>query len=168
MPDAEDIHPADGGELVVRSIQPGDRSLLAAFVDKLSPSSRYRRFLGPKESLAEGELTWFTDLDHHDREALIALDGDELVAVARYIRLEDRPQVAEVAVTVADDWQLRGVGTALLGGLIERAKDEGVTTFVASCLADNVAMIALLRDLGQSIRKIGGGAGVLEFEMDLG
>ena len=140
----------DGATLVARPIHASDRSRLAEHFGHLSPETRYRRFLGAKQVLTEHELTEFTVLDHHDREALVALDPDgRLVAVARYIALNGRPGVAEVAVTVTDEWQHRGVGTALLSRLIARAEDEGIKTFVASCLADNADMITLFRELGR-------------------
>ena len=91
---------------------------------------------------------------------------DELDGVARYIALDQRPQVAEVAVTVADDWQHQGVGTALLSQLIGRA-DEDQKTFVATCFVDNSDMISLFRELGDSVTKTGGGAGAIELEIAL-
>lgn len=157
-----------GVELLVRPIEAHDRDRLARAFQKLSETTRFRRFLAPKLALSDRELTEFTELDHHEREALIALDPeDELVGVARYIALDQRPQVAEVAVTVADDWQHQGVGTALLSQLIGRAEDEGFKTFVATCLVDNSDMISLFRELGDSVTKTGGGAGAIELEIAL-
>lgn len=149
-------------------IEAGDRERLAMAFSKLSETTRYRRFLTPKRALTERELTELTNVDHHRREALIALDADEqLVGVARYIGLDDRPGVAEVAVTVADQWQHQGVGTGLLSRLIARAEDEGIETFVATCLVDNANMITLFRELGDSVTRTGMGAGAVELEIAL-
>lgn len=118
--------------------------------------------------LSEAELTRLTALDHRDHEALVALDdAGELIGVARCIRLEHRPTAAEAAVTVADDWQGQGIGTELLTRLIERAEQIGIETFVASCLAHNDDMLILFRELGRSVRRTGGGAGVVELEIEL-
>jgi RimJ/RimL family protein N-acetyltransferase len=157
----------DGTELVGRAISPADRSQLAAHFRHLSPESRYRRFLTPKARLTEDELTRLTVLDHHDREALVAFEpGGELVAVARYFALDD-PTRAEVAIAIADDWQHRGVGTAILSQLMRRASADGIQTFVASCLADNRDMIKLFRELGERVTFTGQGAGVVELEISL-
>jgi L-amino acid N-acyltransferase YncA len=165
---AERVMTRDGVQIAIRPIAPEDRGRLRAAFEHLGPETRYRRFLSPVEHLSERELSRLTVVDHHDHEALVALDrAGELVGVARYIRLEDRSSVAEVAVTVADDWQGRGVGTALLSRLITRAKSAGIATFVASCLAYNEEMLTLFRDLGRSVRRTGSGAGVVEIEVEL-
>lgn len=158
----------DGVDLQVRPIEAGDRDALQEAFSKLSAESRYRRFLGPVLELRDAELRRLTEVDHHDHEALVAVDPNNgLVGVARYVRLEDSPAKAEVAVTVADEWQARGVGTALLARLTAHAQDEGIELFTASCLADNEDMLILFRELGQSVRQTGAGAGVVELEIEL-
>jgi RimJ/RimL family protein N-acetyltransferase len=165
---AELFRSRDGVRLTVRPIRGDDRDALQGAFRRLSPSSRYRRFLTAKEHLTESELTRLTEVDHRDHEALVVTDDERnLVGVARYIRLDERPAAAEVAVTVVDEWQGRGIGTALLTRLIERAEEAGIETFVASCLATNKDMIVLFRELGQSVRRTGLGAGVLELEIEL-
>jgi GNAT superfamily N-acetyltransferase len=81
--------------------------------------------------LTEGMVRYLTEIDHHDHEAIIALDEQtgEGIGVARYVRDQERPEVAEVAVTVIDDWQGRGLGTLLLEVISARAREEGITTF---------------------------------------
>ena len=91
------------------------------------------RFLGIKKQLSAAELRYFTDIDHHDHEALGALnlaDGRG-VGIARYVRDAKDPQAAEIAVTIIDDWQGRGLGTELLAQLSNRARSEGVRRFTA-------------------------------------
>ena len=89
-------------------------------------------------------------MDHHDHEALIAIEPEsgEPVGVARYVRDPAQPQVAEAALAVVDEWQHRGVGTALLRHLIARARQEDVRRFRASVLGDNQAMLSLLDQPG--------------------
>jgi GNAT superfamily N-acetyltransferase len=135
----------------VRPIEPGDKALLQAGLERLGDESRYRRFLNPIKALSRDELAYFTEVDHEDHEALVAVgpDGREPVGVARYVRLDDR-EAAEVAVVVVDDWQGRGVGTLLMQELAERASAAGVRRFAATCLADNDEVIDLLGRLGRA------------------
>jgi RimJ/RimL family protein N-acetyltransferase len=144
-----------------------DRAALALAVAALSPESRYRRFLSPKPRLTDRELASLTDLDHHAREALVALDpaGSGWVAVARYASFVDEPTTADVAVTVADAWQRRGVGTALLALLVERARREGIVCLRATTLADNRAALRLLRRHG--FTRTGRDGGLIELARDL-
>lgn len=117
----------DGSTIHVRSIEPGDHERLRRAFERLSPESRYRRFLGAIAQLSESRLRYFTEVDHFDHEALVAIDPDhgELVGVARYMRLDNKAAAAEVAMAVADDWHARGVATLLLRRLVERARRPG-------------------------------------------
>jgi RimJ/RimL family protein N-acetyltransferase len=139
----------DGSEVVIRQVRSADAQLLADGFARLSPESRRLRFLRRKDALSAAELRYFTDVDHHDHEALGALDhaGGRGVGVARYVRDADDPHAAEIAVTVVDDWQGRGLGTALLAQLSGRARAEGIRRFTALVSADNAAMTTLLRRL---------------------
>lgn len=158
----------DGSEILVRPISEEDREGLQTAFLALSNETRYRRFLRPINRLSEAELTRLTDIDHHDHEALIAIAPDgQLVGVARYIRLVERPAAAEVAVTVTDEWQGRGVGTAMLTRLIARAEEEGIDTFVALCLASNKDMLILFEELGERVRRTGQSSGAVEVEIEL-
>jgi RimJ/RimL family protein N-acetyltransferase len=142
----------DGSWVCIRGIKPGDRDALARGFERLSEDSRYRRFLTPMERLTQSQLDYLTTVDHHDHEAVVALDlarPGELVGVGRYVREGEGSDRAEAAVTVADDWQGKGLGTALTRILGGRAADEGITRFTALLLADNDAMVALLDDLGK-------------------
>jgi GNAT superfamily N-acetyltransferase len=158
----------DGARVEIRPIEPEDRDELAAGLRRLSPESRYRRFLAPTDDLSEAELDYLTTVDHHDHEALVAQEpgSGKGMGVARFVRFRDEPDKAEFAVAVADDWQGRGVGGALLAHLSERARDEGVRRFSAVILADNRPMLELLDDLGE-VRYAQGEFGAVEVEIDL-
>ena len=123
----------DGTQILIRPIRPEDREELAAGMERLSPESRYRRFFTPTNELSASELSYLTEVDHHDHEALVALEPESRhgIGVARFVRSADDAEVAEVAVAVADSWQNRGVATALLDRLTERAREEGVRRFSA-------------------------------------
>jgi RimJ/RimL family protein N-acetyltransferase len=142
----------DGSELVVRSVGRQDETLLAGLVHSLSDESAYRRFLGPKSQLTRAELRYFTDLDHRDHDALLALDPrtGAAVAVARYIRDPRHPDAAELAVLVGDAWQARGLGTALSRRLAQRARSNGIGRFRALTLADNRPALKLIERLGST------------------
>ena len=101
-----------------------DRQLLLRGFERLSPESRYRRFLAAMPELSEEMVRYLTEIDHHDHEAIAALDArtGEGIGVARYVRDPQRRDAAEVAVTVIDDWQGKGVGTLLLEALGARAR----------------------------------------------
>ena len=145
----ERIRLRDGSEILVRQIQAEDKELLRAGLGHLSPESRYLRFFAPIKRLTESQLAYFTEVDHHDHEALLALEGGgDAVGVARYIRLAGRPDTAEVAVAVVDQWHGRGVATELLRRLVERAAAEGIERFTATCLAENHDIVEVLSALG--------------------
>jgi RimJ/RimL family protein N-acetyltransferase len=161
--------PTTTDELLIRPISPDDKRALADGFERLSERSRYRRFLSPHPRLSEEELRYFTEIDHHDHEALIALDPatDEGVGVARYVRSEEDPSAADLAVTVADDWQGRGVGGRLAAALAQRAREEGISRFTALLLAENEQMLGLLRDLG-SVSELQLEQGTVQLTVDLG
>src|SRR5918999_518767 len=123
----------DGARIEIRPIRPDDREELADGLRRMSPESRYRRFFSAIDRLSDAQLRYLTEVDHRDHEALVARDPEEErgIGVARFVRSETDPELAEVAVAVADDWHSRGVGSALLARLSERARDEGIRRFGA-------------------------------------
>jgi len=157
----------DGSKVLIRQVRPADARLLADGFARLSPQSRRMRFLARKDQLSAAELRYLTDVDHHDHEALGALDQADGrgVGVARYVRDADDPHAAEIAVTIVDDWQGRGLGTELLTRLSARARCEGIHRFTALVADDNVAMAALLQNMSASLA--GRGPGTVEYEITL-
>lgn len=157
----------DGSQVLVRPIRSTDTRLLADGFARLSDRSRRMRFLGQKEELSASELRYYTQVDHHDHEALAALDpaGGRGVGVVRYVRDADDPQAAEIALTIADDWQGRGLGTELLARLSYRARQEGICRFTAVVASDNVPMGMLLRSVDAV--ESGRGFGTVEYEIAL-
>ncbi len=156
----------DGSRVRVRQGRSSDGELLLRGFQRLSPESRYRRFLAPMPALSEAAVRRLTDIDHHDHEAMVALDeqGAEALGVAHYVRDPERPEAAEVAVTVIDDWQGRGLGTVLLDAISARAREEGISTFTAWMLARNQQMMDLFRRLGP-VRVLDREAGAVEIEV---
>ncbi len=157
----------DGSKVLIRQIQSADAPLLADGFTRLSDQSRQMRFLTRKKELSPAELRYFTEIDHHDHEALGALDHDDGrgVGIARYVRDAEDPQAAEIAVTIVDDWQGRGLGTELLAQLSDRARSEGIHRFTALGSADNAAMAGLARTTSANLVRYG--PGTVEYEITL-
>jgi RimJ/RimL family protein N-acetyltransferase len=156
----------DGSPVLVRQIHAADAPLVADIFGQLSDASRWMQFLAARKELSAAELRYLTDVDHHDHEALAALDrAGRGVGVARYIRHTADPQAAEVAVTVVDGWQRRGLGTELLLQLSRRARQEGVSRFTAVASADNAAAAGLLRTMRANL--VGHEYDTVEYEINL-
>ncbi len=139
--------------LTIRPIRADDAELEYAFLDRLSPQTRYNRFLGAGVRPTAAMIEKFTRIDYDEHMAFIAtvmLDGEELqIGVARYIRLPDGG--AEFAIVVEDEWQGCGVGRRLLERLIERARDTRVAFLVGDVLAENTSMLEFVRRIGFTI-----------------
>lgn len=159
----------DGRTVEISRLTPDDVQLLADAFGRLSEESRRLRFLGPKPSLSTAELRYLTEVDGHDHEALAAIDPatGRAVAIGRFVRDPDGPDRAEVAVTVADDWQGRGLGKIILARLVDRAREEGIHSFTALVSTDNRSMQGLLRQAGSGARIRAINSGVAEYELDL-
>ena len=158
----------DGASITVRPIAPQDKPLLVDVFGRLTEESRYWRFFMNLRGLSHAMLVDFTELDHSDHEAVIAIEpsSGQALGVARYGRLSEDPDAAEVAVAVVDDWHRRGVARALLAELSARAQEEGFRRFVAVVRADNRSALALFGTVGGSKLRLAGP--ILEFVIELG
>jgi RimJ/RimL family protein N-acetyltransferase len=157
LPEPRQARLRDGTVVLVRPILPEDKGRLREGFHRLSPEARYQRFLATVSDLGDAQLRHLTELDYHDHMAWVALAPESpalpVVGVARYIRVEGHPEVAEVAVTVADAWRGKGVGTLLLELLCEWAWAHGVKTFRAFTFETNDAMIRIFRDIGAHVMR---------------
>jgi GNAT superfamily N-acetyltransferase len=158
----------DGSRVRLRQGRNSDRDVLLRGFERLSPESRYRRFLVAMPHLSEEMVRYLIEVDHHDHEAIIAVDekSGEGLGVARYVRDRDRPESAEVAVTVIDDWQGQGLGARLLEVLSARARQEGIRSFTATLLATNREMLDLLQGL-DAVQIVNRASGTIEIEMPI-
>ena len=141
-----------GHTVLIRPIRSDDAPALAAAVEQLSEQSRYRRFHSAMPRLDAPMLTYLTDIDHHDHEALVALEprSGDIVGVARFIRDTATPDTAELAVVVVDAWHRRGLATVLIRQLARHAGQVGIDHFTAEIQADNAPTQALVHRLGDA------------------
>jgi RimJ/RimL family protein N-acetyltransferase len=139
----------DGTPARLRAIRPDDKERLRIAFERLSPRSVYRRFLHPITALTEDMLRELTELDFSDHVGLVlSVDdeiGERLIAVARFVRVAPGSERAELAITVADDYQNRGAATLLLQQLIRIARTGGIRELVADVLEDNREMLEVIR-----------------------
>lgn len=163
----EAIELRDGSQVMLRQLAPGDREGIRRAFDRLSPESRYRRFFVSLRELSDGLLDVLVDVDHDNHEALVGLDprSGEIVGVARYVRMPEQPERAEASVAVVDDWQGRGLGRELLERLVTRAREEGVSRFVAFIQADNRRAVEVMSHLGPTTTSSRGDLVELEIEL---
>jgi len=145
----------DGTRVVVRPIRPEDRQIEKEFVQQLSNESKYFRFMSGLRELSEAMLNRFTQIDYDRELALIAMVCENAketeIGVARYVVNADNIS-CEFAVAVADAWQNRGVGTALILGLAAAARARGLRTMEGIVVARNSKMLGLMNALGFSVR----------------
>jgi GNAT superfamily N-acetyltransferase len=154
--------------VLLRPIRSSDAGKLLTIFDGMSTQSRWLRFLTSKRQLMPNELRYFTEVDHHDHEAIVAIDlcSGRGLGVARFIRLADDPESADVAVAVVDAWHGRGLGRALLSQVSERAREEGIQRFAATVSAQNAAVVGLLQH-ASLVRPPVWASGTVEYEIDL-
>lgn len=162
----------DGTPVTLRHVRPDDATELKRGFDKLSPSSRYRRFLCVRNELSNATLRYLTCVDGRDHVAIAAVTRapgattDTGLGIARFIRTADDPAVAEAAITVIDDAQRKGLGRILGLTLARAALERGVKRFRGEVLTDNEAVRELLKEVGAVVRPSGSGS--LVFDVDLG
>ena len=141
-----DVVLADGGTVRVRPVRAEDEPAVLALYERLSDESIYLRFFSPVPRPTAVQLERLTSIDYHDRVVLVAELGDHILAIARYDRCGDGE--AEVAFTVDDDQQGRGLATLLLEHLAVVARGNGVHVFIADTLADNMKMLNVFAAAG--------------------
>lgn len=160
----------DGTHAAIRPIRPDDKAELEAGLHRLSDESVHKRFMGPKPRFSAAELRYLTEVDGHDHVALIAEMPEypgSIVGVARFVRLVDEPETADVAIVVADPLQGRGLGSALVDELAREATRHGITSFSATMLAENRAAYRLMARLSRQLEHRDDAAGQRELMVRL-
>jgi RimJ/RimL family protein N-acetyltransferase len=158
----------DGCSVEIRALRPEDHTQMLAAVSRISSRSLYRRFFGPKKGFSESEKAFFLNVDFTDHVALVATieqsDRTEIVGGARYVVAE--PGIAEVAFTVIDEFQGKGVGSALMRHLALLARRTSLKQLTADVLPENTAMINVLKKSGLPTT-ISRAKGVVHVRLDL-
>jgi RimJ/RimL family protein N-acetyltransferase len=153
------VHTAlrDGTPVCMRAIRPDDKDRLRTGFTHLSPRSVYQRFLHPLKELTFDHLRNLTELDFHDHVGLVLTveedSGERLIALGRFVRVAPGADMAEVAFTVADEYQHRGAATLLLQSLVRFARACGIRELVAILLESNRAMFRVLEKSKLPLRR---------------
>lgn len=150
MRDEEVVLPG-GDSIHIRSVEPSDAPGIRAMHGRFSDRTRYFRFFSSYPRIPDRDLARFANVDHRDREALIAVVGTDLIAVGRYERLGTEAYDAEIAFAVADAYQGRGIAPILLECLAIAAREAGLRRFVADVLPSNSAMLRVFAGTGYKI-----------------
>ena len=141
----------DGAHVVLRPIRPEDAEMEQLFVQRLSPETRYFRFMNTIRELSPHQLTRLTQIDYEREMAVVAVvektDPPLEVGVARYATNPDGDS-CEFAIVVADDWQGKGLARRLMGALIDAARQAGLRYMHGDFLAENTRMIRFVQSLG--------------------
>ncbi len=157
----------DGRPVTIRALKPEDRSAMLSAVGRVSSQSLYRRFFGPKRGFTEKETDFYVNVDFVAHVALVAVvdeSGKEtIIGAGRYIVAETGK--AELALAIIDEYQGRGIGTALLRHLVSIARKNGLQQLVAEVLAENGPMLTLFRKCGFTFKR--GDAGVMHAVLEL-
>lgn len=144
---------SDGTKVFIRPIQPEDAQLEQQFMKKLSPETRYMRFMENIQELTPEMLVRFTQIDYDREMALIAIIDNEIAGVVRYTTNPDQ-EGCEFAIVVADMWQNKGLGSHLLNSVMKIAKDKSLKYIEGEVLAKNTNMLTLMTHLGFAILPI--------------
>jgi RimJ/RimL family protein N-acetyltransferase len=152
----------DGTAVRVRPIRPADKAMLQLGLRSLSQDTIHKRFLAAKPRFSASELRYLTEVDGHDHVALVAELANSphwVVGVARFVRLREDHEAAEMAILVPDDFQNRGAGSALAELLAREALAHGIKRFTAVTLSENVAVRRLLARLARHMEHHHTGSG---------
>jgi len=144
----------DGAEYIIRPVHRDDVDREREFIDGLSERTRYERTMGLRHAPSPQRIEELVHVDYKDCMAFVATVGDEgaqrFIGIARYVREGGRG--CEFAVVVADEWQGRGIGSALMCSLIAYARAHSIPALDGVILATNSRMVALARRMGMTLR----------------
>jgi RimJ/RimL family protein N-acetyltransferase len=145
----------NGRRVEIRALRPEDRDGMLAAIDRTSAQSLYRRFFGAKRHFTDQEKSFFLDVDFVNHVALVAVleeSGQPVIAGGgRYIVV--KPEQAEVAFAIVDQYQGQGIGAALMSHLTRIAREAGLRELIAEVLPENAAMMRVFETSGLQFSK---------------
>ncbi|MBN1480373.1 GNAT family N-acetyltransferase [candidate division KSB1 bacterium] len=151
----------DGTPVLIRPLRPEDHDDILSGFQRLSPHTRYLRYSSVSAKLTPDDLNTLICQDETKCLALGAADlrrpGHYGMGVARYMRCDEEPNTAEIAIVVVDEYQGRGLGSLMLDLLITIARKNGFHTLSGYVLAENRAMIRMLKRVHAHFRSLDGG-----------
>lgn len=146
---------AGGGEVTVRPVRPDDAQMLQELVRGLKPESRYFRFASAITELPPGLLARLTLIDYDREMALVAVaageEAERIVGVSRIITNPDQTS-CEFSLLVADDFGGKGLGSRLMEGITDAAREKGLSDIEGLVLSNNADMLKLMRGLGFTVK----------------
>lgn len=155
----------DGATVSLRRLGSADIDAVIALHRSLSERELYLRFFTMHPAYLEALAEKLTENDG-ESYTLGAFGSGKLLGVANYTMC-GKPATADVAVVVAHEDHLRGVGTALLHRLAQIASDNGIQHLVADVLATNHLMFKVLHDAGLHPQHKSYDSGVVHLDIDL-
>jgi RimJ/RimL family protein N-acetyltransferase len=161
---------SDGTRVLIRPIQAEDKARLEVGLARLSAETIHRRFLAAKPRFSRSELRYLTEIDGYDHIALVAVlfdDPETLIAVARCVRLPDRPATAEMAIVVGDRFQGLGLGTLMARRLSAAARSVGIRHFAGTMLPENEPVRRLMLHIARALEDDRLDGGVREMVVEL-
>ncbi len=143
---------ADGTRINIRPIRPTDEPLLQDFFYSHSDETIYRRYFRSVRAMSHATAQTMVNVDYRDRMAFVATIGDigmeRIIGVGRYAKEKDRPGLVEVAYTVHEDYQGRGLGSVLQKNLERHAQRMGFGGVSGYLFSDNVPMLRVFGHSG--------------------
>lgn len=146
-----DVVLRDGSVCRLRPIKPTDAEGIRRFHAGQSDESIYLRFFAPMRNLSDRDIKRFTEVDYHDRMALVATIRDDIIGIGRYDRVSEHS--AEVAFNISDHYHGKGVGSVLLEHLAAIAQSHDLTEFEAEVLPHNRKMLGVFSDAGYQVKR---------------
>jgi acetyltransferase len=167
----ESITLSTGEGVVIRPILPEDAERLQTTFRRLSPETIFLRFLETFKELSDKQAFHFANVDYKTHMALVALireaDVEQIIGVARYALIQDRPESAEAAIVVRDDYQSKGLGSLLMESLVFYARNKGVRSFIATVHTSNARIRYFIQRSGLAHKRVMVEPGVWEIRIYL-
>ena len=145
-----EIEASKQGRPGLATLEAADAEALLGLFDRLSRESLYRRYFSPV-ARREHLRASVARIDHHDREAIAAVESGQVVGIAEYARARGS-RVADLAIVIADGWQRQGLGTRLVAALAARACEEGIEGFAVDVQGDNFGALRLFKRVAPGVR----------------